>query len=167
MILGHLTVTYALRETFKERHAAFKPIVPLMIGAYLPDLIDKPLHLYAGFPGRGPAHSIFVLAVLFYTLFRFFPKMRNYFIPLALGVFLHLLQDIPDLKTVLWPFLGKWEHHLNIGIMQTVYLYYFKMAFPVPFMIEIASYPFCVYFLFKQKFVGGAEACAKVPVGRT
>jgi len=85
----------------------------LVVGAILPDLIDKPLGWFV-VPefetARLWAHSLlFAVVVLFAIVIatgRGSPK-RNQFLPLAIGVFIHLVLDIPiESETLWWPFLG-------------------------------------------------------------
>ena len=74
----------------------------LILGAILPDLIDKPLFALLDFTiltrdptltngGRGPGHSLVLLCLLFF--FGFWGKIKKV-LTLALGVFSHILLDL-------------------------------------------------------------------------
>ncbi|TFH28722.1 MAG: metal-dependent hydrolase [Promethearchaeota archaeon] len=75
-----------------------------IIGALLPDIIDKPLSLLFStiFSGRGIAHApllwIFILTVLF-----FLQLNRSILFSVGFGVGCHILLDIPYIP-IFWPF---------------------------------------------------------------
>jgi membrane-bound metal-dependent hydrolase YbcI (DUF457 family) len=107
MVLGHLTVTSAGRRLLQQRvPRVFIPLGPLLLGAYLPDLVDKPLNLILGLPGRAFGHSLVVEAVAFTLAALVFPRWRTVLAPLALGVAIHLLEDWVNPVILLAPLLG-------------------------------------------------------------
>jgi membrane-bound metal-dependent hydrolase YbcI (DUF457 family) len=108
MIFGHLTVTAAGHRLLKRRlwPACPVPLGPLLVGAYLPDLLDKPLAMATGLAGRGYGHSVLVQAVLFALAWVALRRHRTLLVPLALGSLLHLLQDWVTLEVLLAPLLG-------------------------------------------------------------
>lgn len=85
----------------------------LMLGAILPDLIDKPLGWFV-VPGyetaRLWAHSLLFAVVVLFAVVIVTGRgsaRRNQYLPLAIGVFIHLVLDIPlESETLWWPFLG-------------------------------------------------------------
>lgn len=86
----------------------------LVLGAVLSDLIDKPIGSvfftsYFG-TGRVYAHTlVFAVAVLFgvMAITRRGTTARKRWLALPIGVFLHLLLDMPlDAETLWWPALG-------------------------------------------------------------
>ena len=107
MVLGHLTVTSAGRRLLQRRvPSLFVPLGPLLLGAYLPDLVDKPLKLVFGLPGRGFGHSLVVEGVAFALATLVFPRFRAVLGPVALGVAIHLLEDWVEPVILLAPLLG-------------------------------------------------------------
>ncbi len=151
MILGHLTATYALRDTFKDKVPALSPLGPLLLGALLPDLIDKPAGILFDTSGRGVAHSVMVMGVVFYFLYRLLPLHRPVILALAIGVFFHIAEDLPDMVVIFWPLLGPWPYLERQGLINTIYTYYFEFRRPVEFIMELTSYPFCAYFLLRKR----------------
>jgi len=151
MVIGHLTATYALAGPLGRRYPALNNIPPLLIGAYLPDLIDKPLNLIAGIPGRGPGHSAVLLAIAFYLLIRILPARRSLLIPLAAGAFLHLAQDLVNPVVFLWPFLGSWEDYGRFVLMENLSEYYLNFRNPGMLALEVVSYPFFAYALLRRR----------------
>lgn len=111
MILWHLGGTIALiRYAFRDERMDLRF---LAIGAILPDLIDTPL----GFAGwsefqnvRLAAHSLLfgatLMVIVLLTTRRGRPRKR--WMPLAIGVLVHLLLDAmwAQPETLWWPFLG-------------------------------------------------------------
>jgi membrane-bound metal-dependent hydrolase YbcI (DUF457 family) len=86
----------------------------LALGAVLPDLIDKPVGsiIFAGYfqTGRIYAHTllfgVLVLAGAM-ALTRRGTAARKRWLALPIGVFLHLVLDMPlDAETLWWPLLG-------------------------------------------------------------
>jgi len=85
----------------------------LLVGALLPDIIDKPLgHFF--FPnaisnGRIITHTLLVLILLtLVSVIIYFPSRKTAMLVLSFGVFMHLLLDqmwkLP--VTLFWPLLG-------------------------------------------------------------
>lgn len=108
MILGHLTVTAAGHHLIRHRLWPACPIAlgPLLVGAYLPDLLDKPIAMFTGLAGRGYGHSLLVQAAFFALAWAALRRRRALLLPLALGALLHLLQDWVRLEVLLAPLLG-------------------------------------------------------------
>ncbi len=151
MILGHLTATYALAAPLKRRYPVLRNIGPLLFGAYLPDLLDKPLGYLIGTPSRGPGHSAVILALVFYLLIRALPERRELLIPLAVGAFFHLVQDLAEPATLLWPLMGNWDYYESMGLLEKLRSYYLFFGSPGQLFLEAASYPFFAYFLVRRR----------------
>lgn len=149
--MGHLTVTYALREPLKKRFPSFAPLGPLLFGAILPDLLDKLTRMLLGTPGRGMAHSAVVLALLFYVIYLAFPTWRKTLYAVAAGAFLHLLEDFAQPAILLWPLLDSWPLSFHYTLFEKIYSYYFLFVWPFQLGIELISYPFCFYILAVRK----------------
>ena len=79
----------------------------LIIGAMLPDLVDKPLSMLfpTVFSGRGFAHAPFVL-VIFLGILYFPMKRKNIAVSLGIGMILHILLDLPGNIPWFWPFVA-------------------------------------------------------------
>jgi membrane-bound metal-dependent hydrolase YbcI (DUF457 family) len=108
MVFGHLTFTAAVHHAVRRRlwPALPLPLAPLVVGAYLPDLVDKPIAIASGLSGRGYGHSIVVLAFVFALAWIVLRPQQWSFYALALGAVLHLVQDWVKLKVLLAPLLG-------------------------------------------------------------
>ena len=86
----------------------------LAFGAVLPDLIDKPIGtiLFTDYfeTGRIYAHTLLFAVVLLFgvmALTRRGSAARKRWMALPIGVFFHLLLDMPlDAETLWWPVLG-------------------------------------------------------------
>lgn len=86
----------------------------LVLGGVLPDLIDKPLGsiLFTSYfeTGRIYGHTLLfavLVLVLVMALTRRGTETRKRWLALPIGVFIHLLLDMPlDAETLWWPALG-------------------------------------------------------------
>ncbi len=85
----------------------------LVVGALLPDLVDKPLGWFVVSQyetARLWGHSLLFAVVVLFGIVLFTRRgsaRRSRLIPLAIGVFLHLVLDVPlESETLWWPFLG-------------------------------------------------------------
>jgi len=85
----------------------------LLIGAMLPDIIDKPIGSFLFDDifrnGRIFAHTLLFLLILMFAGFYYYKKKgHSWLIILSLGSFIHLLQDQIWLmpRTLLWPLYG-------------------------------------------------------------
>src|SRR5262245_12502009 len=108
MIFGHLTVTAAVYHVVAPRGGPTRalPLAPLLLGAYLPDLLDKPIAIVTGLSGRGYFHSLVVEAVLVALLAWPLRRRRRVWAALGVGVLAHLLEDWVPLDVLLAPLLG-------------------------------------------------------------
>lgn len=102
--LGHLGITAAIGALL-HRHGGYFPRIDfrfLLVGAFLPDLIDKPLGWALAIQGRSVAHGLVFNAVL--TVLVLLPWMlpwsgrsgrdwRPLLALLSLGAWIHLLLD--------------------------------------------------------------------------
>lgn len=119
--LGHLGLTAALGEALARRGWLPRPLDyrVLLVGALLPDLVDKPLALVFGIDGRNVAHSLLVASGLTALLLlplraprrdprRGARRPANPRPLLTVGLWTHLLLDRMWLTTfaLFWPFKG-------------------------------------------------------------
>ena len=99
-------------------------------GAYFPDMVDKTLMLFHFGGGRFIAHSLpsLSLFLLFvFCLFSFHKKLKKHkslFGWFCAGCYLHLLQDMVQLKILFWPFLGSLEQPSPKSIITIIKNYY-------------------------------------------
>lgn len=150
MYLGHVTTTTCLYQGL-ERLKVRLPFLPFLLGALFPDLIDKPLALLTGLPGRGMFHSAVVLSALFLALLMLFPRKRELTNAFFVGTMLHLIQDIPvEFKNILWPFLGPLEYTEGPSILERFWQYYVEIALPVHWAVELISLPWFLTILGKN-----------------
>ena len=106
-----------------EDHGKIKPKAPsklvesidyrvVMVGALLPDIIDKPIYfLYHNYFGEGRlfAHTLLFLITLTIGGIYLYKRRRNlWLLLLAFGTFTHLILDEMwhDPRTLLWPIYG-------------------------------------------------------------
>ncbi len=151
MYAGHLTVTYAVRGMAGGRAPVLKPLAPLLVGAFLPDLIDKPLCYFFGLPPRGVGHSALVLAFMFLCLFRLSPRRRPFLFALAAGAAFHLAEDWPFAQTLLWPLLGGWDYYPLFSLDEGLLTYYTGQRHPYMLVFEAASWPLCTYYWLRAR----------------
>ena len=108
MVFGHLTVTAAGHRLLRRPlpQVAVLPLGLLILGAYLPDLVDKSTNLLVGLSGRGYGHSLVIQAALFAPALLLLRRWRIQVFSLALGAAIHLLEDWVDAAVALAPLLG-------------------------------------------------------------
>lgn len=158
MYAGHLTVTYAARGALKDKLPVLRPLYPLLLGALLPDLIDKPFWQLLDGPPRGLAHSVIVLAFGFYVLYRLLPRHRAILTTVAVGAAFHLVEDWPFLQVLTWPLLGEWEYLRLPGVGENMLAFYRGIPHPYMLAVEIASWPFCVYYWMRSRALSAVPA---------
>lgn len=163
MYAGHLTVTYAARGALKGKLPVLRPLYPLLLGAALPDLMDKPFWQLMETPPRGIAHSAVVLALGFYILIRLAPRHRAILATVAAGAAFHLLEDWPFPQIVAWPLLGGWEYFPLHGIGESMASFYRGEPHPYMLSVEVASWPLCLYYWMKGRMPSVATS-AEAPL---
>jgi membrane-bound metal-dependent hydrolase YbcI (DUF457 family) len=139
MVFGHLTATAAVHHAVR-RHlwpALPLPLPPLVLGAYLPDLVDKPIAVVSGLAGRGYGHSLVVLLLVFGLAWALFRPRPWTFHALVLGAGLHLLQDWVKLGVLLAPLLGPIPEAPPYSFLQA--LLHFYRSGGVLVWLEVAS----------------------------
>lgn len=156
MIVGHFTCTYVVYRILNNR--GVRLILPvLLVGAILPDIIDKPLAILLGFGPHGIAHSFVI--VLPITGFSFLIFRNNLLIltSLQLGVLIHLIEDIYAYDQLLWPFM--YNHYVGpqkepsfvIGWYSFLYEYYILRSAPLTLFFEIICTLMCICFIAYDK----------------
>lgn len=107
MVFGHLTVTAALhRETRRQWPSFPVALGALLFGAYLPDMVDKPISMLTGLSGHAYGHSLAMQALLFGLLLLVLQSHRGWLAAVAAGAALHLAEDAVTLKELWAPFTG-------------------------------------------------------------
>ncbi len=149
MILGHLTVTYSVAVPIQKRFPGLCVMGGVLLGALLPDILDKPVSFIWGTPSRGAGHSAVVMGLVIYILTAALPARRKLIFSVGAGILLHLLEDMVTLNQLLWPLLGPWTYQPGAGLMEKLLNYYVRFKSPVPFLVEAASYPFFLLFTFR------------------
>jgi membrane-bound metal-dependent hydrolase YbcI (DUF457 family) len=139
MILGHLTVTSALHREIRRRWWPSLPVAlgPLLIGAYLPDLLDKPLAIVTGLAGRGYGHSLIVQVPVFLALWALLRGRARLVGTLALGSLVHLIEDTVSPAVLLAPLLGPIPFQPMEPLLQK--LAHFYTSGTVTMWIELAA----------------------------
>jgi inner membrane protein len=98
-----------LERSGLDRVAALFDVRLLIIGSLFPDIIDKPLSFMGFGTGRSITHTLIVfLFILFTSLFVYLNYRKAFLIPIAIGVFTHLVLDSmwQAPQTLFWPLLG-------------------------------------------------------------
>src|SRR4051812_45818641 len=104
MVFGHLTVTAALHREARRRWTGFPlALGPLVFGAYLPDLVDKPLNMVFGLSGHSFGHSLVAQLIFFGLLLLFWRSRRALLGTVAIGAALHLFEDAEGWHELLAP----------------------------------------------------------------
>ena len=99
MLLGHLAVPTILRQYFDLE------AVPLYVGSFFPDLVDKTLEEAGWLPnGRNIAHTLFTLTVTTAWVERIGGKASA--ISWAVGYLGHLIGDVSGLVPWFYPFVA-------------------------------------------------------------
>jgi hypothetical protein len=126
MVLGHLTVTAAGYRVLRERwpRLAAIPLGPLLIGAYLPDLLDKPMAILTGLSGRGYGHSLVLQLGVFALAFAAAKRQRATVRALALGAALHLVEDWVTLEVLFAPLLGPIPEVPTLPLLEKLIIFY-------------------------------------------
>jgi membrane-bound metal-dependent hydrolase YbcI (DUF457 family) len=147
-IFSPVTITETLAKNIDIRF--------LLIGAILPDIIDKPLGLFHIGSGRSISHTLlFLLSFTIFGLILYFAKKWKRMLVLAGGICAHLMLDSMWLNphTFFWPFYGgqfsvgnpsdwlsRWGSELTDD--------------PIVLICEVIGFlviAYFVYFLFKQR----------------
>jgi len=108
VVLGHATVTAAAHRVLGGRWPRVKrlPLGLLVLGAYAPDLVDKPISLLTELGGRSYGHSLLGQLSLFGVLWLAAGPLRPALLGVWLGATVHLLQDAVEPSILLAPLLG-------------------------------------------------------------
>lgn len=162
MIFGHLTVTAAVHHLVKRRidPSRILPLGPLLVGAYLPDLMDKPTALVTGLSGRGYGHSLVLQAALFALLAWPLRRWARPLAALGVGVLAHLLEDWVPLPVLLAPLLGPIPYIPQVPLLEKLRLYYTSGG--VQMWIEVAAVLYWVAVAWATK-----RPCASSPASPT
>ena len=140
-LLFHLVVPALLYEPYASRKNEKKILRgPLLLGALLPDLIDKPFSIFwpAIFSGRDYGHSPLLLYSVFIILFifnRFLTPtyqdlIEKWLFSIGLGVMFHIILDIPYIPWF-WPFV---DYHFQFEMDHLGR--WFEQLFTDPFIIS-------------------------------
>jgi membrane-bound metal-dependent hydrolase YbcI (DUF457 family) len=126
MILGHLTVTAAGHRLLSGRlgPSLDVPLGPLLLGAYVPDLLDKPIAWLTGLSGRGYGHSLVLQLAVFALAFAVLGRYRLLLRAVALGAALHLLEDWVTLDVLLAPLLGPIPEMPQVPLLDKLLVFY-------------------------------------------
>jgi hypothetical protein len=136
LILGHITCTYIAYRVLHSRGVRLV-LSAFLIGAVLPDVIDKPLLLLFDLEPHGVGHSVLVLLPVFGLYFLF---LRNRYLALTsllLGILMHLIEDLYAFEHLFWPFTV--EHNdIAIGLNGFLYNYYVEWFAPITVFLEVS-----------------------------
>lgn len=103
-LLFHIAVPLLICEILIQFKSTKMHRFALIIGALIPDIIDKPLSFFQIGNGRFLGHAPFLYLIAFgLILFTFQKKYIVY--SLFFGIAFHLILDIPNIP-ILWPFIS-------------------------------------------------------------
>jgi membrane-bound metal-dependent hydrolase YbcI (DUF457 family) len=119
----------------------------LIIGALLPDLIDKPILLLSLGSGRGFSHSLLFVVILYLSVFLIMKRKTIIANSLAIGVLFHLLLDLPGVP-LFAPFI-----QYNFEIIEDPIRYWINKLFTDPLIqsTEIFGLSSLLFILFQNK----------------
>lgn len=140
MIFGHPFSTYVLSQLPPIKKLTL-PMSALLIGSYIPDIIDKTLNLTIGLPTRGYAHTL-LIPVLFFTCLTMITRHKTQLIvkSLYIGTICHLIQDLISFNLLLWPFLGPIPNTApKMNFLMSLKRFYIDIYNPILFIAEILS----------------------------
>jgi inner membrane protein len=128
----------------------------LLIGAILPDIIDKPLGLFNIGSGRSISHTLlFLLIFTLLGLILYAARKWKRILVLAAGILAHLILDSMWLNphTFFWPFFGS---HFSAGDPSEWLSRWWSLLVGDPIVLICEAIGFLViayfgYFLFKQR----------------
>jgi len=128
----------------------------LLVGAILPDIIDKPLGLLNIGSGRSISHTLlFLLIFTLLGLILYAARKWKRILVLAAGIMAHLILDSMWLNphTLFWPFYGR---HFSEGNPSDWLSRWWSllMGDPIVLIFEATGFlivAYFVYFLFKQR----------------
>ena len=171
-VLGAAWLGYRATRNNSNLPAPVKPLAGLfkggfdfriaLIGAILPDLIDKPLGHLIFRPqianGRIFAHTLLFFLILFITgLWLYRRRQKSWLITLAMASLGHIiLDDIWNSPvTMFWPLLGWQFPRLELNLVQlAVKILDVLLHNPVVFFVEMVGFLICLGFfldLLKRK----------------
>jgi inner membrane protein len=128
----------------------------LLIGAILPDIIDKPLGLFNIGSGRSISHTLlFFLIFTLAGLILYVARKWKRLLVLAAGILAHLILDSmwQNPHILFWPFYGS---HFSTGNPSDWLGHWWSLLIgdPIVLICEITGFlviVYFVYFLFKQR----------------
>ncbi|MFX1365471.1 MAG: metal-dependent hydrolase [Promethearchaeota archaeon] len=119
----------------------------LIIGALLPDIIDKPLFLLGFGNGRFLSHTL-LFAIISFLIVHFSSKKNvSISFPFFIGIVFHFLLDIPHVP-FFYPFIK-----YDFGVVDEPFLFWIKQLWTEPLVIitEGTGVLFIIYILIKNK----------------
>ena len=79
--------------------------ISLVIGALLPDIVDKSLLFLGIGSGRGISHTLLFVGVSFIIVHFSFHRKKSISIPFLIGIVSHLVLDLPEVP-LFYPFIN-------------------------------------------------------------
>ena len=121
--------------------------IALIIGALLPDVIDKSLMFLNISSGRGISHTL-LFVVASFVIVHLFTK-RNYLIsfPLLIGTFSHLILDLPEVP-LFFPFIMYDFIYIDDPLSGWLYSLFHD---PIVFFTEISGIIILIFILINNQ----------------
>ena len=143
----HIAVPLILLEIpyIKNRYKFNR--IALVIGALLPDIIDKTLMLFKLSSGRGISHTLLFVVVSFIIVHLL--VKRNYFIsfPFLIGTLSHLILDLPEIP-LFFPFIMYEFIYIDDPLSGWLYSLFHD---PLVFFTEISGIVVLIFILVSNK----------------
>ncbi len=137
MVLGHITCTYIAYRVLYSRGVRLV-LSAFLIGAVLPDVIDKPLLILFDLEPHGVGHSTLILLPVFGLYFLFLRNRYLVLTSLLLGILVHLIEDLYAFEHLFWPFTVEHNDSIVIGLNGFLYNYYVEWFAPITVSLELS-----------------------------
>ncbi len=138
MIFGHLAIVGIAKLTgFRQEN-----LVIMTLASYGPDILDKPLNIFWGMPGRGVSHSLVAFAFIAMFACIYWLKInRNPRILTATATLWtsHLIGDLVEREVLFWPFAGPLRSTSRFHVTDRLFAYYVDLQRPYQLGLEIVS----------------------------
>jgi membrane-bound metal-dependent hydrolase YbcI (DUF457 family) len=159
MILGHLACAGIAKKAFFKKENFFI----LLLFSLLPDLMDKPVSIATGIPGRGVWHSLIIFGVAAAILYFGSPALgiqrSSLFAYLTMWAS-HLFGDVLKLNELFWPILGPWDPKPGFDAFSSIYRFYWLRLYPEQLSLDlICVTTFFGLLIFERIRDGGSQRC--------
>ena len=159
MILGHLACAGIAKKVFFKKENFFM----LLFFSLLPDLMDKPVSIATGIPGRAVWHSLIIFGVAAAFLYFGSPalglKRSSLFAYLTMWAS-HIFGDVLKLNELFWPLLGQWDPKPSFDAFSSIYRFYWLREYPEQLSLDLVCVTtFLGLLIYEYLRADGSERC--------